>query len=98
MPVHEIAIVRGSTRIDTLIHRARVADRERPWDVEHTLELELFWPLETVDHEALCDAWCALASVTDWGAATLANVLTVLRGSVPSPERDLELPALGREV
>jgi hypothetical protein len=91
---HVLGVVRSSTCLETVRYVVgEPAEREQPWRIEHAIELSLppadspLWP-----------AWRALEVVTRWDATTLAHVLTVLRGTVPSADAAPDLPALGAEV
>jgi hypothetical protein len=96
MCAYVIGVVRSATRLDTLVHDARIpADRMCPWKVEYTCELR---PLAHGSNPELWTAWRALESVTSWDDGTLAHVLTVLRQTVPGLDVDGDLPALGPEV
>jgi hypothetical protein len=92
LPTTVIGVVRSATALDELVHRTLdAAPGEAPWRLGHVCELRR---LDDRARPELSQAWAALSSVTTGDARTLSHVLTVLRETVPAPDRGDPVPPL----
>ena len=96
MCAYVVGVVRSATRLDALTYdSSEPADAAHPWRWTHGYGLQ---PLAASARPELSAAWSRLEAVSRWDASTLADVLLVLRETVPSLDTPADLAVLGEEV
>lgn len=90
-----IGVVRTATALEALTYEVGDRDAREPWQCAQRCALR---PLSERTHQPLVAAWRSLAAVARWDATTAANVLVVLRETVPGLEAPGALPALAPAI